>query len=146
MPGGEGAPNGGGNISPSTVSPLTATEKEQIAARQTAKLFFERYNTYSTDGNFENIREVEPLVAAALWKQLSARIKPVSASASFVAMDTQVVATSIASWSDKAATILLSCRISDEKNSQITTRVQDAKVSVTRGSTGWLVEKFEWVK
>src|SRR3989338_2892056 len=51
---------------PRTRAP-SAEEVAENAVKQLAKIFIERYGTYSTDNNFDNIREVESLATEDLW-------------------------------------------------------------------------------
>ena len=58
----------------STVKPATTEDTLRNAAKQMAKIFIERYGTYSSDAEYANIRELQGLVTADLWKVLEKTI------------------------------------------------------------------------
>lgn len=126
-----------------TVKPATSLEIEQNAVRQLAKIFIERYNSYSTDSNYQNIVEVQGLVTADLWKNLSAKVGKTPAG-SFVGVTTKVFSNEIADWGAKAATVSMSTAISEEKNGNISDRQAKVTVDLIKEGDNWLVNKFQW--
>jgi len=128
------------------VKPVTTLEAEQNAVRQFAKIFVERYNSYSTDSNFQNIVDVKELVTPELWQTLSAKIgKPTTAS-SFVGVTTKVITNELKNWDGKAATVLLNTSINEEKNGVMSNRQQAITVVLAKSGSSWLVASFQWAK
>jgi hypothetical protein len=68
-----GSVGGAGTVVPKglPVKPLSSLEVEQNGVEQLAKIFIERYGTYSTDNEFENIKEVESLATKSLGQKLA---------------------------------------------------------------------------
>lgn len=141
------------------VSPL---EAEKNGAQQLAKVFVERYGTYSSDNNFQNIKEVQTLVTESLWSKISAPILQRSASTdvtlrdfdksktttnagqNFTGMTTKVISMDLVSWSDTKATVELKTSRTEEKNGVVTTRYQNATVEMVKLNGMWLVNKLLW--
>ena len=137
----------------------TPLEAEKNGATQLAKVFVERYGTYSTDNNFQNIREVETFVSRSLWSKISAPMLQRSASMdvtlrdsvesktttqSFVGMTTKVISMELVSWSDTKATIELKTTRTEEKNGVVSAHYQNATVEMVKVNSSWLVDGLVW--
>jgi hypothetical protein len=127
------------------VKPPTSEEVMKNTAKQMAKIFIERYGTYSTDNNGDNIREVETLVTKALWADISPRIgvKPVG---EFMGVTTKVVAVDVVEFSAGAAKVELNTQRTTTKGNLTETTTARADVWLIRSGENWLVTKFEWLK
>jgi hypothetical protein len=140
-------PLAGGEVPQGTpIKPSTPLEIEQNAVRQLAKIFVERYNSYSTDNNFQNIIDVKELVTPELWQTLSAKIGKTQTAGSFMGVTTKVFTSELKDWGSKAATVSLSTAIREEKNGALSNRQQDLTVDLIKSGDGWLVAKFQWSK
>lgn len=140
-------PLAGGEVPQGTpIKPATSLEAEQNAVRQLAKIFVERYNSYSTDNNFQNIIDVKELVTPELWQTLSAKIGKTPPVGSFVGVTTKVFTTELKDWGGKSAVVSLSTAISEEKNKVFSDRQQDLVVELVKTGDSWLVAKFQWGK
>jgi hypothetical protein len=127
-----------------TVKPLTATETEANTVKKLAQVFVERYQTYSTDAAFQNIRDVETLVSPSYWKKLSAVIKPLPASTStvknYIAATTQVIVATVDSISKDTATVTIKTRrIGVEKGAESTT-YPTITITLVKQNGTWLVD------
>lgn len=140
-------PLAGGEIPQGTpIKPATSLEAEQNGVRQLAKIFVERYNSYSTDNNFQNIIDIKELVTPELWKTLSVKIGKTPTAGSFVGVTTKVFTSDIKNWADNSATISLSTAINEEKNGVFSDRQQNVTVDMSKSGDNWLVSKFQWEK
>jgi hypothetical protein len=124
-----------------TATPLEA-EKNSVA--QLAKFFVERYGTYSSDNNFQNIKEVEDFVTPALWSKISAQMNVKSSTGSFVGVTTKVISTDLTAWSGTTATVELKMMRNEEKNGVVSTRYQNATVEMVKTDGVWLADKLVW--
>lgn len=137
-------PLAGGEVQSGTpVKPVTTLEAEQNAVRQYAKIFIERFNSYSSENNFQNIIEVRELVTADLWKTISARMNQ-APSGSFVGVTTKVFTTELVKWSSSEAVVNMSASIREEKNGVFTDRQQSVVVDLIKENGNWLISKFKW--
>jgi len=123
-----------------TATPL---EAEKNGVQQLAKVFVERYGTYSSDNNSQNIQDVQSLVTKSLWAKLSGRTA-VNGTGSFVGMTTKVIGMDLTSWSDGKATVRLQTARTEEKNGKITTYYQNADVEMVKQDGMWLADKLTW--
>lgn len=125
-----------------TVKPPTTEEVQKNAARQAAKIFYERYGTYSTDNSFQNIRDVETLVTPAFWNKLSPSIRQSAPAANFSALTTKVISAVLEDWRGNGATAALSVVRTEIKNNTETTSQVQVKVEVVKAGEQWLVDGF----
>ena len=135
-----------GDQAPAGLPAKTATplEAEKNGVAQLAKVFVERYGTYSTDNNFQNIKEVETFVTLSFWSKISAPITAKNTSQNFVGVTTKVISMDLASWSDTKATVELKTTRAEEKNGVVATRYQNATVDMVKVKDSWLVGNLVW--
>jgi len=149
------ASGGANNIQPlpanntPAIRPVNQEEIEKNAVRQLAKLFIERYGTYSNDNGSVNIEEVQTLVTTELWSRLQPRMKSGTnhspAGVAFVGMTTKVVSVANKEWSQSSATVFLQTIRSEEKNDSAIDRNQNVEVSLVKQGGQWLVADFKWL-
>ena len=124
-----------------TATPL---EAEKNGATQLAKVFVERFGTYSTDNDFQNIKEVQSLATPALWSKISQLIGVKNSDSSFIGVTTKVISLELTDWSDTAATVKLKTMRTEEKNGTVSVRYQNATVDMVKIGGVWLVDKLVW--
>ena len=131
------------------VAPLTSLETQQKGVQQIAKIFLERYNSYSAESRYQNVLDVEVLVTKNLWEQLNVKLSPGAVNGAiptFSSVVTKSYSSKLDNWSDKSALVELQVKITEEKNGAINSRDAGAKVFLVNESGNWLVDKFEWIK
>ena len=126
------------------VKPLTAEELEKNSVEQIAKIVVERYGTYSTDNEFQNILEVKTLVTPALWTKISAAMKTKNTNTTFFGITTKVASTQISDWSGDAATVVLKTVRTENKNGSIKNMYQDVTVGMKKIESVWLANTLTW--
>ena len=138
------------NTSNLQVNPVSSLDIQQNAAKQIAKIFLERFNSFSSESQYQNVRDVQTLVSKSYWNQLGAKIPVVKAGQNitvpFSSAATKVYSAKIVEWSDQLATVNLQAKIMEEKNGVIKNLDKQAKVDLISDGKNWLVDKFEWVK
>ncbi len=122
---------------------VTPLEAEKNGVQQLAKVFVERYGTYSSDNNFQNIKDVQALATKSLWSKISVKMTA-SGAGSFSGMTTKVIGTDLVSWSDSKASVELKTVRTEEKNGKITTYYQNADVEMAKQDGEWLANKLIW--
>ncbi|OGH69115.1 MAG: hypothetical protein A3I29_00225 [Candidatus Magasanikbacteria bacterium RIFCSPLOWO2_02_FULL_44_11] len=126
-----------------TVKVVTTLEAEQNGVKQLAKVFVERYNSYSSDNNYQNIREIEELVTPALWTKISARLStPPQPSATFMSVITETINATMADWKTDRATITVKTRKITENEGKQTEQYQTISVVMVKQNSIWLAESF----
>ncbi len=122
----------------------TPLETEKNGAQQLAKVFLERYGTYSSDNNFQNIKDVETLVTRSLWSKISAPISSKTTAQSFVGVTTKVVSMDLTAWSDAKAVVEFKTMRVEERNGVVNTKYQNATVVLIKQGSSWLVDTLVW--
>ena len=126
------------------VKKQTTVEVEQAGVTQLARVFTERYGTYSTQNDSQNIKEVESLCTRALWSKISARIGASADNQNFVGVTTRVITTDLVSWNGSTATIELRTMRTEEKSGNVTNKYQNAEAKLIKSGENWLVDQFVW--
>lgn len=128
------------NLNGMQVKTLSGEEAEKKAVGQLAKIFVERYNTYSTDNDFQNIKEVEELCVESFWAKISAKMN-VAPSESFKGVTTKVIGVEISDWQKTSAKVILQTAQTEEKDGVATaTTYPNFEVSLTKVGDKWLVD------
>ena len=128
------------------IKPATPLEAEQNAVKQLARIFLERYSTYSTDNDYQNITDVQELVTPEMWIKISARMKTAPTAGSFVGVTTNVISMDLGDWSADKAMVVFKTNSVEEKNSITSSTYQTVQVFLVKTGDNWLVEKFAIVK
>ncbi|MDO8509700.1 MAG: hypothetical protein Q7S24_00995 [bacterium] len=134
-------PLAGGELAKNiTVKPTTKEENQENSVRQLAKVFFERYNTYSSDNNYQNILDVKALVTPEYWLTLENKViqKP-AINQPFVGVTTKVLMVELKEIKDASAQVYLKSNVNEERNGVITNRYQELIVSLVKVNGVWLV-------
>jgi len=124
------------------VKQTTSEEMQKNAAIQVAKIFLERYGSYSTDNAYQNILDSEVLVTDGLWSELEAKIKGNTNFTSFVGVSVQSVASSLLNWKENEATVSVSVIKSEKRDSETKNYQLEYEVEVVKQDEKWLVDKF----
>ncbi len=148
----------GGAIEPIVNAPapalpinLTSEDVEKNTAKQLAKVFIERYGTYSTDNGSENVKEIKSLVTSALWTTLSARMNNIGVNENqaptgvFYGISTQVFNMELNNWTGSSATIAMQLARTEEKDGIRTVKHQNAEVNMVKQNEKWLAQNFKWL-
>jgi hypothetical protein len=126
------------------IKPATSLENTQNGVRQLAKVFVERYNSFSTQNNFQNIREVRDLVTPTLWTRISQPLsKPVPLNQTYLSVLAEAMSTTLNSWTDTRAEVLVKVRKTTEETGKKTVEsYQDVTVVMVLSGKNWLADSF----
>jgi len=122
----------------------TSLEIEQNGVKQFAKIFVERYGSYSTDDSSQNIKDVQSLVTVSLWTKISAKINAPQTAQSFYGITTKVITDDLTKWSDSSAEVALKTVRAETKSGKTANIYQNATVTLVKTGGTWLVDKFSW--
>lgn len=123
-----------------TVMPATSGEVTETTVRQLAKIFVERFNTYSSDTMYQNIRDVQTIVSDDYWKKISLPLtRPSNPPAAFVALTTRVLAITSSEVKDYTATVVLKAQKDSTNGATTATTYSDFTVLLSKSGTRWLV-------
>ncbi|MBP6859555.1 MAG: hypothetical protein KBC69_02975 [Candidatus Magasanikbacteria bacterium] len=127
-----------------SVKQPSSEEVEKNAVEQLSKIFIERYGTYSTDNNGQNIVESQSLVTKSLWSRISTGLNTKNTNQTFLGLTTKVMSIDLVSWSADKATVSLKTMRTEDKNGVITNRYQNVTVEMVKESGVWLADKLTW--
>lgn len=132
-----------------TTTKITADPSEATrgSVRQFAKVFVERYGTYSSDATFQNVRDVETMVTKNLLAYLTKTVSSTTPkNQPFIGVTTKVVTAEIGEWSDTAATVKVQVTRIEERGTQpLATTQQSGTVKLVKQGE-WLVDGIYWDK
>ncbi|MEK7680965.1 MAG: hypothetical protein AAB348_02895 [Patescibacteria group bacterium] len=126
------------------IKSATALENEQNGVKQLAKIFVERYGTYSTENNYQNIKDLEGLSTDALWKSINSIISKTRTSTEFMGVTTRVITTELSKWEKNSAVVALKALRAEEKQAGALNKYLDYTVSLIKNGQDWLVDKISW--
>lgn len=127
-----------------TVSSRTLESPPDIIARS----FVERFGSYSTDIDYENVDDVKAFATAGLITQLDTLLNDVRTSpvATYYGVSTKVITIDMMEESADSARFAITTQRKETVDTPANTsvRYQDIEVLVTKAGNRWLVDDFTW--
>ena len=127
-----------------TIKKPTTVEAEQNGVRQFAKVYVERYGTFSSQNNFQNLKDLKGLSTDSLWQKIDALIKNAKQQVEFLGVTTKAITTNILNWSGDKAIVELKVTRTEERSSGTTDKIQTYTLNLIKTGQGWLVDKIVW--
>lgn len=131
---------------PETVVPVEQDDRQAITA--TTRSFTERYGSYSSDTNFENVERSRYLMTEAMSKQADKVIKQGQASAEFTSVTSEVTSVTLTDFADGAtgATVEVAVRQKTIVGQQDPTYQNvTARLTLKKVNNGWKIDTFRWL-
>jgi len=114
----------------------------------TAKLFVERYGSYSNEANFQNVRDVIPVMSQAFAAATLADLANKKASTGFYGVTTNVITADVVSQDESKGTAVIDLstqRVEENGSAQNkTTKYQKIQLTLVKESGVWLVDSAKW--
>ena len=141
-----------GNVLDETVPPTPAEAERmrsnELGIQALAKTFAERYGSFSFESEFENMRDVLPLMTDAYAAATAAELVAKKASEVFYSVTTRVIATSVDALSEEEgmATITVTTQreiVSDDPANR-TVRYQPLLLTFEKMKGVWKVASARW--
>ncbi|HRY36876.1 MAG TPA: hypothetical protein P5230_03310 [Candidatus Magasanikbacteria bacterium] len=126
------------------VSPLSEEEKIKSAAQSIAKIFIERYGSYSTDNPGQNLKELESLSTKDLWNVFAKRIEGMNTGKEFIGVTTEAFSVTVTEITAEKATIRAITSREENNGGVVKNYNQEAEISLVRNGEGWLVDNVKW--
>ncbi len=122
------------------VKPSDSAAVTENTVRQLAKIFVERFNTYSSDDIYQNIRDVQVMVTDEYWKKIGAPLsRTVTPPPVFVALTTKVMAITSSEVQASSATVLLKAQKISTNGALTSISNADYNVSLVKSGSNWLI-------
>lgn len=114
------------------------TIEERVGAKQAARIFVERFGTYSNQNDNEHIALTRLLATPSMQEWIKTR--EVVQGGDFIGVTTEVLASSISTLTDTSAEILIQVREIRESQTGIDTTLKNGRVVLELSESGvWLV-------
>ena len=125
----------------------TPQELDVSAAQQTAKFFVEMLGTYSSDGNFKNIIDLQPMMTDKMlaWSNdFIKRNNNENEIGQYQSVTTKVFSSQVLSGTGQWVEILVKTRRHEIIGGEEKNYNQEAKVVLKKINSNWLVDGVNW--
>jgi len=127
---------------------MTEQEKSAEELQNLARVFAERYGSFSNQGGFQNIDDVKTLVTEDMkdWleqkKQESMEKYPINDA--YFGVTTSAPISKVESFTEDKAMIIVTTQRRETKNGETTNYNQDIKIEFTKQDGKWLISGAYW--
>ncbi len=140
-----GASTSGSSTAPEVATPII----KETSAITVARTFVERFGSYSSEADAENIDDVLPMATVAFQKKLTSLAKDVRASSTgaYYGVSTLVVTAPKTVSASATQTVLTMTTQREETNgdpSNTTKKYQSITVTLVKSGTTWLIDGYTW--
>lgn len=135
----------GSSATPEVATPVV----KETSAITVARTFVERFGSYSSEADAENIDDVVPMATVAFQKKLNALAKESRASSAgtYYGVSTLVVTAPKTVSASATQTVLTMTTQREETNgdpSNTTKKYQSITVTLVKSGTTWLIDGYTW--
>ncbi|MCF6276260.1 MAG: hypothetical protein L3J07_00230 [Candidatus Magasanikbacteria bacterium] len=125
-----------------TVEDMPPQNPEEVSAKQTARLFVERFQTYSNQNDNKHIDDVIHLVtdSMAVW----VRAQKVDKSLDYEGVTTQILASNVSNLESSSVTVNIEARQTVENSEGENTEQKSGRIELVKVSGEWKVSGFFW--
>lgn len=111
-----------------------------------ATSFVERFGSYSTDNDFQNVLDAKALATAAMDLRLDQLMDVSAANTNFYGVSTYVITQEVIAEDDDGTTFIMTTQREEafDTPANTSTRYQDITVRVIRENGEWLVDDYIW--
>ncbi|MDA0208484.1 MAG: hypothetical protein O3B64_03735 [bacterium] len=130
-----------------SLEPTSVDARANLAGPEViATSFVERFSSYSTDNNFQNVIDAKALATASMDLRLDQLTETNSVSLSFYGVSTYVITQDVIVEDNNGITFVMTTQREEafDTPANTSTRYQDITVRVIRENGEWLVDDFIW--
>jgi len=127
-----------------TYEPPTAdvVDNEELQITVLARMFTERFGSWSTDNQLKNLEELLSLSTASMQSYLNQQER--TQSDQFYGVTTKALSTNVTSQSDSSAEVIVSTQRIENKEGQQNIFYQDLRITMVNSQGNWLVSGAYW--
>ncbi len=138
-----------------TVPEASAEEKLRSSISRLAAAFAERYGSYSNQGNFDNLSDLESLMTEKMWAETENFIEQSKASAGdssvYFGITTKAISVNIASIDEGAGTAKITIGTQRRESSgsmadSSTIKYEDLELFFLKVNDEWRVDTAKWIQ
>ncbi len=132
------------------VNPEDVPPPAVVSAQTVARVFVERFGSYSSESDFANVEDVialaTPSFAIELENVLAAERRASVTGGAYYGISTFVISSKVQSESETATTLFITTQRRESVGSpgNTTTRYQDIEVSLEKVDENWLIADYTW--
>ncbi|MBI2484735.1 hypothetical protein HYW18_01115 [Candidatus Uhrbacteria bacterium] len=135
----------------SLVAPLVVREsasEEEAGAVAVARMFAERYTSFSSESDFANVRDLFPLMTASLLAKEEARIHAAGTEGAYLGITSSVVTIATVEMDEARAVVDvgLQRQITQGEERVRETRYETLRLTLIQEEGEWLVSVAAWLK
>ncbi|MFH0928427.1 MAG: hypothetical protein V1821_03060 [bacterium] len=128
------------------VTPLAPVDALSRNLIRFSMQFAERYGSFSSESNFQNLRDLEPVMTPGLNSYVESYIATAEAPAEFYGVTTRAATSEIITQTDTAAYLeVLTQRTETKGTAAARTYNQTLQIWVVKQGENWKADKAEWV-
>lgn len=122
-----------------------------VSASTVARIFIERFGSYSSESDFANVEDVMALATPTYQEELEATVdgyrRQADENAGYTGVSTVVISVKTTSESEAATTFLITTQREEAVGTpgNTTLRYQDAEVSLVKSGDDWLINDLVWL-
>jgi hypothetical protein len=132
------------------VNPADIPAPGVVSASTVARIFIERFGSYSSETDFANVDDVMKLATPSYQDELEILVegyrRQFDENSAYAGISTQVITIKTVSESDTEATFLITTQREESLGNpgNTTLRYQDAEVTVVKSGDDWLINALTW--
>jgi vacuolar-type H+-ATPase catalytic subunit A/Vma1 len=135
----------------SLVAPLVVREsadEEEAGAIAVARMFAERYASFSSESDFANVKDLFPLMTLSLREREEARIRAAGSGGEYLGITSSVVTMSTITMNENEAMIEagLQRRVTEGEARTEETRYETLRLQLLKENGSWFVTEVGWVQ
>ncbi len=125
-------------------APTAEPFSQEVYAKQVARIFVERFASFSNQNNNQHLADVLPLATDSMAEWLQTR--SLKESSEFEGLTTVVVASEVAKITGQSATVRIEAQQTSEKGSELKILQKSGRVELLKMGDDWKVDGFYWDK
>jgi len=131
-------------------SNLTDSEKvlaDKAVLQQTARYFVEIFGSYSSDNNFQNLKDLQTLMTSTYWAKWEKDLETITSNTTY-SVWSQAMNSVIDSYSANSAMVTVLCKRGERQSKSEKENIfyQSAQVNLVKVNNIWLVDKVVWLE
>ena len=122
---------------------------EKQILKQQARVFAQRYGTYSSDGQFLNLYELRSLMTASFWQTKEAYIQSFDGSQknnNFYSLSSVALSVKLINFTEQQAQYLVNCQQQSIKENRQQILYRALQISFIKQNNQWLVNGADWIQ
>lgn len=132
------------------INPADLPTQAAVSASTVARIFVERFGSYSSESNFANVDDVMSLASTGYQSTLKSLVaqyrQDLAANSGYTGVSTRVINAVLVSEAESAATFLIKTQREEAVGTpgNATLRYQDVEVDLIKVGEDWLINDLNW--